>query len=133
MKVINLILKFKNLFNKGRGKNVAPKLPLSKDAFCKALEVMLDVYENDNEPGMTTATLAAIRNIKTYSDPKVHIEIENEIIERWIDEDIEFINKSLGVNGNHLIINENKKYLDESKESRIQLMRNLFMLIINNV
>ena len=58
-----------------------------------------------------------------------HIEITGTMINKWIKEDKEFINKGLGSNGQEILREENKKYSDETFSKRKLLINKLFELL----
>ena len=57
-----------------------------------------------------------------------HIEATNAMLEEWIREDKEFIYKGLGLNGQKLIREENKKYIDKTFLRRKLFISKLFEL-----
>ena len=52
-------------------------------------------------------------------------------IKKWIKEDQEFILKGLGSNGQEILKEENKKYIDKTFLKRKLLMSKLFELLDN--
>ena len=55
-----------------------------------------------------------------------HIEVDNSDVERWIIEDKEFIESSLGVNAVKILIKQNKLYCNSTKNFRMYLIRSIF-------
>ena len=60
-----------------------------------------------------------------------HIETTGGIIDKWIKEDKEFIFKGLGSNGQEILKEENKKYIDKTFLKRKLLINQLFELLEN--
>ena len=60
-----------------------------------------------------------------------HIEATNAMLEEWIREDKEFIYKGLGLNGQKLIREENRKYIDKTFIRRKLFISKLFELLID--
>jgi len=60
-----------------------------------------------------------------------HIETTGGMINKWIKEDKEFILKGLGLNGQEILKEENKKYIDKTFFKRKLLIRKLFELLDN--
>ena len=59
-----------------------------------------------------------------------HIEVDFNDVERWIVEDIDFVQNALGEEGSTLLGNQNIKYCESSKDNRLQLIRNIFKSFI---
>ena len=53
------------------------------------------------------------------------------MINKWIKEDKEFVFKGLGSNGQQILREENKKYIDKTSSKRKLLISNLFELLDN--
>ena len=53
------------------------------------------------------------------------------MINKWIEEDKEFILKGLGPNGQEILKEENKKYIDKTFLKRKLLINKLFELLDN--
>jgi len=60
-----------------------------------------------------------------------HIETTGAMIDKWIKEDKEFIFKGLGSNGQEILKEENKKYIDKTFFKRKLLISKLFELLDN--
>jgi len=60
-----------------------------------------------------------------------HIESTEAIINKWLKEDREFILKGLGTNGQEILREENKKYIDKTFLKRKLLISKLFELLDN--
>ena len=60
-----------------------------------------------------------------------HIEATEAMIDNWIKEDKEFILKGLGSNGQEILKEENKKYIDKTFLKRKLLISKLFELLDN--
>ena len=60
-----------------------------------------------------------------------HIECTVAIINKWLKEDREFILKGLGTNGQEILREENKKYIDKTFLKRKLLISKLFELLDN--
>jgi len=60
-----------------------------------------------------------------------HIEATGGMINKWIKEDKEFVFKGLGSNGQEILKEENKKYIDKTFLKRKLLIRKLFELLDN--
>ena len=58
-----------------------------------------------------------------------HAEIENNMINEWIDGDSDFIKLSLGSNASKILKEQSAKYLLKSKEERIEFINLIFDLI----
>jgi len=60
-----------------------------------------------------------------------HIETTGGMINEWIKEDKEFILKGLGSNGQKILKEESKKYIDKTFLKRKLLISKLFELLDN--
>ena len=60
-----------------------------------------------------------------------HIETNGAMIDKWIKEDKEFIIKGLGSNGQEILREDNKKYIDKTFLKRKLLISKLFELLDN--
>jgi len=60
-----------------------------------------------------------------------HIETTGGMINKWIKEDKEFVFKGLGSNGQEILKEENKKYIDKTFFKRKLLISKLFELLDN--
>ena len=60
-----------------------------------------------------------------------HIETTGRMINNWIKEDKEFVLKGLGSNGQEILKEENKKYIDKTFSKRKLLISKLFELLDN--
>jgi len=60
-----------------------------------------------------------------------HIEATGGMINKWIKEDKEFVFKGLGSNGQEILKEENKKYIDKTFFKRKLLINKLFELLDN--
>ncbi len=60
-----------------------------------------------------------------------HIETTGGMINNWIKEDKEFVLKGLGSNGQEILKEENKKYIDKTFFKRKHLINKLFELLDN--
>ena len=60
-----------------------------------------------------------------------HIETTGAMINKWIKEDKEFVFKGLGSNGQEILKEENKKYIDKTFFKRKLLINKLFELLDN--
>ena len=60
-----------------------------------------------------------------------HIETTGAMIDKWIKEDKEFVFKGLGSNGQEILREENKKYVDKTFLKRKLLISKLFELLNN--
>ena len=58
-----------------------------------------------------------------------HIELEEQDINKWIVEDSEFIKNARGNDAEELIMNENKIFSEKSLKTRLDLIRNLLLLL----
>ena len=62
---------------------------------------------------------------------RFHIETTAGMINNWIKEDKEFVLKGLGLNGQEILKEENKKYIDKTFLKRKLLISKLFELLGN--
>jgi len=60
-----------------------------------------------------------------------HIETTEAMIDKWIKEDKDFIFKGLGLNGQEILREENRKYSDKTFLKRKLLISKLFKLLEN--
>ena len=60
-----------------------------------------------------------------------HIETTGRMINNWIKEDKEFVLRGLGLNGQEILKEENKKYIDKTFSKRKLLISKLFELLDN--
>ena len=60
-----------------------------------------------------------------------HIETTGEMINKWIKEDKDFVIEGLGSNGQEILKEENKKYIDKTFFKRKLLISKLFELLDN--
>jgi len=60
-----------------------------------------------------------------------HIEATGEMLNKWIKKNKEFVHKGLGSNGQEIIKEENKKYIDKTFFKRKLLISKLFELLDN--
>ena len=58
-----------------------------------------------------------------------HIEATEAILEEWIKEDKEFIYRGLGLNGQKILREENRKFIDKTFSKRMLLITKLFNLL----
>tara|TARA_Y100000589_G_C26782994_1_gene478568 strand:+ start:141 stop:602 length:462 start_codon:yes stop_codon:yes gene_type:complete len=58
-----------------------------------------------------------------------HIEVTELMLEEWIKEDKEFICRGLGFNGQKILREENRKYIDKTFLKRRLLINKLFKLL----
>ena len=58
-----------------------------------------------------------------------HIEIDNEMVNRWIEEDKEFISSALGINGQSILKNQQKEYGKKTLEARLEFLNTLIDLV----
>ena len=60
-----------------------------------------------------------------------HIETTGGMINKWIKEDKEFVFKGLGSNGQEILKEENKKYIDKTFLKRKLFINKIFELLDN--
>ncbi|ABX08555.1 GMP synthase - Glutamine amidotransferase domain [Prochlorococcus marinus str. MIT 9211] len=58
-----------------------------------------------------------------------HIEIEDEMVFKWIEEDSDFIRSGLGVDARFVLEEQQKEFGDSTLQSRLMLLEKLFDLI----
>ena len=58
-----------------------------------------------------------------------HVEIENEIVERWILDDKKLISSALGKDGQSILKKQQKEYGDKTLEARLEFLKILFDLV----
>tara|TARA_Y100001968_G_scaffold2437_1_gene2051 strand:- start:540 stop:1265 length:726 start_codon:yes stop_codon:yes gene_type:complete len=58
-----------------------------------------------------------------------HVEIDDEMINRWITEDKKFISSALGANGQSILKKEQIDYCNITLESRLEFLNNIFDLL----
>ena len=59
-----------------------------------------------------------------------HIEIDNEIVDSWIEEDKKFISSALGTDGQSILKKQQKEYGFKTLEARLELLNILIDLVI---
>ena len=59
-----------------------------------------------------------------------HVEIDNEMVNRWIEEDKEFISSALGINGQSILKNQQEEYGKRTLEARLEFLNTLIDLVI---
>ena len=58
-----------------------------------------------------------------------HVEIDNEMVERWIEDDYKFISSALGKDGQSILKKQQKEYGDKTLEARVEFIKTLFDLV----
>ncbi len=58
-----------------------------------------------------------------------HIEIDDEMVDRWITEDKKFITSALGINGQFILQQQQKEFGQKTLESRLEFLNILFDLL----
>ena len=58
-----------------------------------------------------------------------HVEIENEMVYKWIEEDKKFISRTLGIQGQSFLKKQQKKYGNKTQEARLEFLRTLIGLV----
>ena len=58
-----------------------------------------------------------------------HIEIENEMVNRWIEEDKNFVSSSLGSDGQSILKKQQKRYGDKTLKARLEFLNSLIDLL----
>ena len=58
-----------------------------------------------------------------------HAEINNDMVNRWINEDDKFISSALGKDGQSLLKEQQKKYSDKTLEARLEFLNTLIDLV----
>ena len=59
-----------------------------------------------------------------------HVEIDRDMVNRWIDEDKEFISSALGINGQSSLKRQQKEYGQKTLEARLKFINILIDLVI---
>tara|TARA_B100000965_G_scaffold406771_1_gene448328 strand:- start:1326 stop:2057 length:732 start_codon:yes stop_codon:yes gene_type:complete len=59
-----------------------------------------------------------------------HVEINNKMIKRWIEEDKKFISDNLGIGGHSILERQQKKYGEKTLEARLEFLKILIDLVI---
>ena len=58
-----------------------------------------------------------------------HVEIDDDMVNRWIIEDKKFISSTLGVNGQSILKQQQKEFGHKTLDSRLKFLNNLFDLL----
>ena len=58
-----------------------------------------------------------------------HVEINNEMIDRWIEEDKKFISSALGRDGQSILKNQQKEYGNKTLKARLEFINTLIDLV----
>ena len=58
-----------------------------------------------------------------------HVEIDNEMVNRWIEEDEKFISKALGRDGQSFLKKQQTKYGNKTLEARLEYLNTLIDLV----
>ena len=58
-----------------------------------------------------------------------HVEMENKMVNRWIEEDKEFISSALGINGQSILKKQQKEYGKKTLEARLEFLNILIDLV----
>ena len=58
-----------------------------------------------------------------------HVEIVDEMVDKWITEDQKFISSALGVNGQTILKQQQKKFGSKTRDSRLKFLNILFDLL----
>ena len=58
-----------------------------------------------------------------------HVEIENEMVDRWIEDDMKFISSALGSDGQSFLKKQQKEYGDKTLEARLEFLNTLIDLL----
>ena len=58
-----------------------------------------------------------------------HVEIENEMVNRWIEEDKKFIDSALGRDGQSILKKQQKEYGDKTLEARLEFLNILIDIV----
>ena len=58
-----------------------------------------------------------------------HVEIENDMVNRWIEEDEKFISSALGPDGQSILKEQQKEYGDKTLEARLEFLNILIDLV----
>ncbi len=59
-----------------------------------------------------------------------HVEIDNDMVNRWINEDMEFISSALGRDGQSILRRQQQEYCNKTLEARLVFLNTLFDLLI---
>ena len=59
-----------------------------------------------------------------------HVEIENEMVNRWIEEDKKFISSALGKYGQSILKEQQKEFGNKTLEARLEFLNKLIDLVI---
>jgi len=59
-----------------------------------------------------------------------HVEIENEMVDRWIEEDKNFVLSALGRDGQSILRKQQIEYGDKTREARLDFLKTLIDLVI---
>ena len=58
-----------------------------------------------------------------------HVEMENDMVNRWIEEDDKFISLALGQNGQYILKEQQKEYSHKTLEARLEFLNTLIDLL----
>ena len=58
-----------------------------------------------------------------------HVEMENDMVNRWIEEDEKFISLALGQNGQYILKEQQKEYSHKTLEARLEFLNTLIDLL----
>ena len=58
-----------------------------------------------------------------------HIEVENKMVNRWIEEDTKFIFSALGNNGKSILKKQQNEFGDKTLEARLEFIHTLIDLV----
>ncbi len=58
-----------------------------------------------------------------------HVEIENEMVNRWIEEDKDFISLALGKDGQSILKKQQKEYSNKTLEARLEFINTLIAYV----
>tara|TARA_B100000700_G_scaffold254811_1_gene287239 strand:+ start:10976 stop:11716 length:741 start_codon:yes stop_codon:yes gene_type:complete len=58
-----------------------------------------------------------------------HLEIDNKMVNRWIEEDRKFISSTLGINGQSILKKQQEEYCKKTQEARLELLNILVDLV----
>ena len=58
-----------------------------------------------------------------------HVEMEEEMVNRWIEEDNEFISSALGINGQSILKKQQKEYGKKTLEARLEFLNTMIDLV----
>ena len=62
-----------------------------------------------------------------------HVEIDNEMVTRWIEEDKKFISSTLGIDGQSVLQKQQIEYGDKTLEARLEFLNTLIDLTSNKI